>query len=74
MKQSKTNDVLNHLIVYGSITSLEAFKRYGLTRLSSVIFELRKKHNIETIMLTTKDRHNITVNYAKYIYKGVLDE
>lgn len=74
MKQSKTNDVLNHLIVYGSITSLEAFKRYGLTRLSSVIFELRKKHNIETIMLTMKDRHNITVNYAKYIYKGVLDE
>ena len=35
--------ILNHLREHGGITSVEAFKLYDITRLSAVIFNLRKK-------------------------------
>lgn len=38
--------VLRHLKEYKSITSFEAFTEYGATRLSAIIFELRKTHII----------------------------
>lgn len=37
--------ILSHL-KHAPITSLEAFKLYGITRLASRIHELREKHNI----------------------------
>lgn len=35
--------VLKHLQEYGSITSWEAIEEYGATRLSAIIYNLRKK-------------------------------
>ena len=40
---TKTQKVLNHLRINGSITSWEAIQEYGVTRLSATIFNLRKK-------------------------------
>lgn len=40
---SKTAKVLAHLEEYGSITSMQAIERYKATRLSSIIFCLRKR-------------------------------
>lgn len=34
--------VLNHLRDFGSITSMQAFRLYDMTRLSAVIFNLRE--------------------------------
>ena len=47
--------VLRHLYEEGSITSMEAFYRYSITRLSASIFELREAGvPIETIMRTSE--------------------
>lgn len=38
---TQNEKILNHLRMYGSITSLEAFQIYQITRLSGRIHELR---------------------------------
>lgn len=49
------------------ITSLEAIALYGDTRLSSSIYELRKKgHNIITKTITTRDRWGNKCRVAQY--------
>ena len=67
---NKTNSVQLHLIEKGSITSWEAIQLYGATRLSAIIFNLRKRGmNIESIMVEFTDRFGSKSQYAKYIYK-----
>lgn len=66
-KKTKTNDIITHLKVKGSITSLEAFELYGATRLSAIIFELRKKgYNIKTTDGSCIDRYGHKCNFARY--------
>lgn len=65
---TKTSEVLNHLKEHGSITSNEAWELYGATRLSAIIFNLRKRgHDIETVTIGMTDRYDHAVNYAKYV-------
>ena len=67
MEKSKTNDVIMHLIKYGSITPMEAYERYHLMRLGSVIFELRKRNMvIETENIPFTDVNGRKSHYAKY--------
>lgn len=67
---SQNKIILGHMQMYGGITSIEAFKKYGITRLSGRIFDLRMRgHDIETIRRTGKNRNGHTVNYAEYILK-----
>lgn len=65
-KTNKHKKVLNHLKEHGTITSWEAIEKYGATRLSSIIFNLRKKYNISTIMNEETDRYGNTCRYAIY--------
>jgi hypothetical protein len=70
-KTNKHNLVRDHLFKHGSITSWEAIDLYGATRLSSIIFNLRKKgYEIETRDIVFQDRYGNTGTYAKYILKG----
>lgn len=70
MKNSQYKDVMNHLKTYGTITSLEAFNLYGITRLSGIIFRLKKEGNdIETQMKVSKNRYGNICNYAEYHLK-----
>lgn len=67
---SKTDAVMNHLRERGSITSMEAFKAYGVTRLSAIIFNLRKRGvSIESVPMTMRDRFGTDVRYAKYVLR-----
>ena len=67
-KTSKTEKVLNHLEKYKTITSLEAIELYGSTRLSAIIFNLRKRgYNIITEDLPFTDRFGTKSHYGKYI-------
>lgn len=67
-KINKTEKVLEHLKEYGCITSLEAIELYGATRLSSIIFNLRKHgYKIETIDLPFVDRFGTKSTYGKYV-------
>ena len=64
---NKTKEVLKHLQTYGTITSMEAINLFGATRLSAIIFNLRKKgYNIISVDKTTKDRYGHTVPYSEY--------
>ena len=67
-KTNKTEEVLKHLQEHGSITSIEAIERYSATRLSVIIFNLRKRgHNITTEMIDFVDRYGNKSVYGKYI-------
>lgn len=67
-KITKTSMVLDHLKKHGAITSMEAIENYGATRLSAIIFELRKKgYDIDTIDVKSVDRYGNSVVYGKYV-------
>ena len=68
---NKTQKVLEHLQQKGSITSWEAIKEYGATRLSAIVFNLRDKgYEIDTNMEEFTDRYGDKSRFAKYIYRG----
>lgn len=67
---SKTQKVLNHLIDVGHITSWEAINKYQATRLSAIVFNLKKHHDIETVLVQRTEEDGSVTRYANYIYKG----
>lgn len=66
-EKSKTQDVLNHLKIYGSISQMEAVEYYNLYRLSSVIYALRKRgYEITTEEVPFTSKYGIKNSYANY--------
>lgn len=63
---NQKQEVLRHIKRYGSITSMEAFEKYGITRLSAIIYILRREYEIATIMRTSVNRYGNEVNFAEY--------
>lgn len=60
--------VRKHLNKKGSITSWEAIKLFGCTRLSAVIYVLRNEGmKIKTEHVTKKNRYGWPVTFAKYV-------
>lgn len=68
-KMNKTKAVMLHLEENGSITSWEAIKEYGATRLSAIIFNLRHKYGMNIISEPYEfvDRYGNKSSYAKYV-------
>ena len=65
---NKTSAVLEHLREHGSITSIEAIELYGATRLSSIIFNLRRRGvPISTVMVGMTDRYGNAANFGRYV-------
>lgn len=63
--------VLRHIRDYGSITTMDAFLEYGITRLPSRIFDLRSEgHEIEGKYETGLNRYGEKVTYCRYRLKG----
>ena len=58
--------VLMYMREYGSITSLEAFRDLGITRLSGVIFDLRKSYVINSKTEQSRNRYGEKVSFAEY--------
>ena len=66
-KMSLTRRVLNYMLDFDGITSWEAIKEFGATRLSAIIFNLRKKgFIIENEWIETKNRYGDNVRFVKY--------
>ena len=66
-KRTQADRVLDYIKKFGSITTLEAFRDLGVTRLSARIFELRDKGlNIDSTNVTSKNRYGENCTYAKY--------
>ena len=68
-KMNKTKAILKHLEEYGSITSWEAIKEYGATRLSAIIYNLRNTYNLNimTKEVNFVDRYGTSSSFAKYV-------
>lgn len=67
-KMNKTEKVLEHLKRYGTITSLETIRLYNATRLSDIIYRLRKRGiSIDTVDVEFVDIYGIKSIYGKYI-------
>lgn len=59
--------VLNHLRTHRCITPMEAFSIYNITRLSAIIFDMRKDgKDIKTTIVRTKNRDGHNTQYAEY--------
>ena len=67
VKLNQREKVLRHLDYYGSITTLEAFRDYAITRLSAKIYELRKMGLfIDTVRESGFNRFGERTNFARY--------
>ena len=66
--RGQTLAVLNELKAGNEVTSKTMWEKYGITRLSSLIFSLRTKgYCIHTIMMDGKTRFGDSTKYAKYL-------
>lgn len=72
MALSQIKMVLEHLKEHGSITSYEAFRLYGATRLSAIIHTLRHKegYNIVSHYKRVTTRNGFQTNIAVYKLEG----
>lgn len=65
---TKHDQVKKHLIEKGLIDSWTAINLYGATRLSAIIFNLRRRGmNIISRPRTTMDRNNNLCNFVDYV-------
>ena len=64
---NKTKAVLQWLQTGASISSMEAIENFGATRLSAIIFNLKRKdYNIETVTCEGTDRFGNPMRFARY--------
>ena len=67
-KTTKSAQVKKHLIDEGAIDSWTEITNYGATRLSAIIFNLRRRGmNIISEPLSSKDRNNNLCQFVKYV-------
>lgn len=72
MRKSQRTEVLKYLRQHKSITAEKAFERFGVTRIGSVIADLRSQGVlIETVMIDSTNRYGNPIKYGKYVYRGV---
>ena len=65
--ETKIKKVANYLIENKNITSWDAINKFKATRLSAIIFVLKKRGFI----IETKMEENDKSHYARYHYKGM---
>ena len=70
--KNQTDAVLWNLQTKGNITSWEAIKEYGATRLSAIIFNLRQRgHYIDSIPQSVTNRWGKHTKIANYTYSDL---
>lgn len=64
--------VLRHIEDFGSITTFDAYKEYGITRLSAVIWLLRHEDGlpIESVVECGKNRYGEPTSWYRYYLQG----
>ena len=71
MKKTQKERVLQYIQDMGSITSWEAIKVFGITRLADVVFRLKKVgYSFSTETVTKTNRYGDKVSFAKYSLVG----
>lgn len=63
--------IVRHLLEFGSITPLDALAEYGIMRLAARISDVKTLgYDIDTEMVTGKNRFGERTTYARYTLKG----
>jgi hypothetical protein len=71
VKNTQNKTIEQHLRYNNSITTIEAFKKYGITRLASRIHELKSTGmKIHGVMVKVKNRQGEVVSVKRYYYTG----
>ncbi len=66
-KLTQKEKVIRHLTESGNITPLDAFREYGIMRLSAIIFNLKEEGFIfETEIETSVNRFKEKCKFARY--------
>lgn len=68
---SQKEMVLKHLQDFESITTWEAYKEYGITRLSDRIYTLKKIYVITDEWEYGTNRYGKKIRWKKYILEGI---
>lgn len=64
---TKTQAVLDWLKTHASISSMEAIQNFGATRLSAIIFNLKRKgYDIDMVWCEGRDRFGNPMRYGRY--------
>lgn len=64
---NKTQAILNYLETHTGITSMQAIEMFGATRLSAIIFNLKRRgYDITTVDRVAKDRFDNTCRFVEY--------
>lgn len=75
MKKKQTEQIIDYLNKYGSISQLEAVRDIGCYRLSARIADLKAEgYEIESDFESAKNRFGETVSFKRYRLKGDKDE
>lgn len=63
--------VFDYMKQFGSITSFEAFKDLGVSRLSAVIFEIKRKQSkpIYSKTIKVQNRYGEDANVKRYAFR-----
>jgi hypothetical protein len=64
--------VLEVLQAGEALTSLDAFRRFGITRLASVIHRLRREYDIDSPTIAVPNRRGQKCRVACYKYVGKI--
>ena len=61
--------VKKHLEKHGKITSMEAFRRYNITRISAIIYDLRHEDglDIDNVHISKKNKKGEWVHYDEFV-------
>lgn len=65
-KVTAKDRVLNYMNSFGSITTIQAFRDLGITRLSEYIRQLRLEYDVADKWLERKNRYGEKVRFKKY--------
>ena len=69
--RGKTKKVLEYLQTKGSLTTIDAFVMFNATRLSSIIFNLKKYgYKIKSVNENYTNADGETSRYVRYVYEG----
>lgn len=66
-RTTQTSEILHYLKTHKGITSMQAFEKFGATRLSGIIYNLRAKgHHIISVDKTGTNRYGEHVSFVEY--------
>lgn len=66
-KRGQMKAIKDYLLAGNTLTSMEAYTKFGCTKLPSRISDLRKEGlEIQTIMMEGQTRYETPTRYAKY--------